>query len=136
MTLKTHEAMAVSATEQAAPIASKFALKAKIELIREDIVATMGVMQNALAAGSAMAGIPNDAGLLHGLRRPVRVGNLSPRSAYADSFAAHAELESIFRRKKCYEQALRASAWLRLWRRRIRRDAQSTQQGEAAPKVQ
>jgi hypothetical protein len=42
--------------------------QAKIELLREDITETIGPMIASLEAAVAMARIPNDAGMLHGLR--------------------------------------------------------------------
>ncbi len=77
-------------------IAFALALRAKIELLRWEIVTAIGAMQAALDAARAMAEIPSDAGLLHSLR--VARGNGRALWGHAaDLTAAHAELASVFR---------------------------------------
>jgi hypothetical protein len=77
-------------------IASAFALKARIELLRENIIDVIGPLQAALDAAVAMAAIPSDAGLLHGLRN-ARACWKSIAGDAADLAAVHAELASVFR---------------------------------------
>jgi hypothetical protein len=76
--------------------ASPMAFQARIELLREDILDAIGMMQAALDAAKAMAEIPSDAGLLHGLR----VAKAHSRALWghaADLGSAHAELASALR---------------------------------------
>ena len=77
-------------------VASAFALKARIELLREEILTTIGPLQAALDASVAMGVIPSDAGLLHGLRQ-ARACWKSISGSAAELTSAHAELESVFR---------------------------------------
>jgi hypothetical protein len=77
---------------------SLHALQGRIELLRGDIVETAGAMQVALAAGVAMAAIPSDAGLLHGLRNARACWRSISESA-VELKAVHAELASVLRQE-------------------------------------
>jgi hypothetical protein len=79
-------------------VASPLALKARIEMLRENILATIGPMQAALDASLAMAAIPSDAGMLHGLRQ-ARASWKSISADAAELAVVHAALASVFRQR-------------------------------------
>jgi hypothetical protein len=83
-------------TIRAEGIASALASKSKIELLREDILDAIGMMQIALDAAKAMADIPSDSGMLHGLRVARAHWRVISEDA-ADLNSAHAELASSLR---------------------------------------
>jgi hypothetical protein len=74
----------------------KLASRVKIELLRGEILDAIGGMQASLDAARAMAEIPSDSGLLHGLRIAQAHGRVIWASA-ADLRAVHAELASVLR---------------------------------------
>jgi|BarGraIncu00222A_1022003.scaffolds.fasta_scaffold63818_2 hypothetical protein len=80
-------------------VASPLALQARIALVREDILDAIGMMQMALDAAQAMAAIPSDSGLLHGLRLAKAHWRVISANA-ADLTAAHAELASALRQSE------------------------------------
>jgi hypothetical protein len=86
-------------TQVSDAIASPLAFKAKIELLREEILDAIGMMQMALDAAKAMAAIPSDSGLLHGLRLAKAHWRVISADA-ADMTAAHAEFASALRQSE------------------------------------
>jgi len=75
-----------------------YVLQSRIELIREDLVNTVGGMQAQLAAAVAMADIPSDQGLLHALRLARHSWKAISLHA-AELVERDAELASILRQE-------------------------------------
>ena len=86
---------APAANIHAEGIASAAALRVKIEHLRWEILAAIGPVQAALDAAKAMAEIPSDSGLLHGLR-VARANGRSLWGHAADLNAAHVLSSSPF----------------------------------------
>ena len=86
------------ATDSLEATPPRHVLQARIELIREDLVNTVGGMQAALAAAVSMAAIPSDEGMLHGLRQ-ARACWKSISELAADIGSLRAELASLLRQE-------------------------------------